>query len=129
MAKPIKEIRVTLDDVTAQQSAKDLTVLAVIMGKSFEEILTDAMTAFVAKNGKRLNEGTWLSQTELIERLQSDFGISTNPQTLANRRVRGDFDGIYCSDGKLKVYYLLEKVADKLKEPRRRQNPERVAAV
>ena len=94
MVKPIKEIRVTLDDVTAQQSAKDLTVLAVIMGKSFEEILTDAMTAFVAKNGKRLNEGTWLSQTELIERLQSDFGISTNPQTLANRRVRGDFDGI-----------------------------------
>lgn len=128
MTKPIKEIRVSFDDETAQQRAKDLTVLAVIKGKSFEDILSDAIGLYVEKNGKRLNEGTWCSQTELIEKLKSVHGITTNPQTLSNRRLRGDFDGLYCSDGKLKVFYLLERIAEKLQEPRRRQNPERVTA-
>jgi hypothetical protein len=128
MSKPIKEIRVSFEDEAAQKSAKDLTVLAVIKGKSFEDVLVAAMGEYIKKHGKRLDEGTWLSQTELIERLKSDYDITTNPQTLSNRRIRGDFDGIYCSDGKVKVYYLLERVAEKLQEPRRRTNPEKVAA-
>lgn len=127
----IKEIRASFEDEAAREAVKSLTILSVIKGQPFEETLADAIKAFLRlkEHEEKLSEGTWLSQTELIERLKADFEISTNPQTLLNYRNAGHFKGIFCADGEKKVFYILEKVAEVFKNPPTRQKPEKVAAV
>jgi hypothetical protein len=128
--KNTKDIRVTFDNESDRKAAADLAVLGVIKGVSFEKMLAASIALYNAQpdNAKELNRGTWVSQTELIERLKQDFNITTNFQTLLNYRNENRFNGLYCSDGKKKVFYLLEGVAEKLQEPRERRTTEKTAA-
>jgi len=123
-----KEIRVSLELDEHQKTAADFAVLAVIRGVSYEGALVDAMNDHIKRYGKPLLRGTWLSQTDLIDRLKDDYGITTNSQTLMNYRNEGRLNKLYCSDGKKKVFYLLEEIVKVFQSPRNRRHAEKTVA-
>ena len=95
----------------------DFKTLAIINNQAPQDYLATILDKHLASSAaKRLKDTTWVSHKQLIERLESEFGITTNPQTLSNYRKSGYLDGLFGSDGGRLIVYDLNGVAAKYKE-------------
>lgn len=108
-----KEVRFFVEGSESIEIYEKLKKLAIINGKTDSQVFLKLMTEFVnsKENQKLLTEKNWVTQAELIERLQTEHNIKTNPQTLYNWRDWGFLNGLYASDGGKGLLYDYDGVA------------------
>ena len=87
--------------------------LAVLRGKNPAAELVKILDKYISDEDarKRLGHATWVNQIQLIERLEKDYGITTNTQTIRN--YKKELKGLYFTDGSKHTRYNLELVAER----------------
>lgn len=129
-----KEIRFYFPNDESFANYERLERFAVLEGKTIPEVFADLVATYVQRPDLLAvwNRATWVDQNELIDRLETEYQIKTNPQTLYNYRRDGWLPNLFCSDGAKGLLYDLEGVAiiypQIINRPRTRTAKPKIAA-